>query len=142
MKITQVLSSQQGSYEWGKRDCLITTEEICFAQGIVVNYFSWHFYSEREAIMIARKEYGSMFQAHMEILGEAGMEFFDEIQTPGNICLLEGRIESSQLGIKMNRKNLTMLGFVTESYEVWSWFKAGLFPLSKYDVKGVMGCPR
>ena len=141
--ISRVISDCQGLYEWGKRDCLLTASAVIRAQGQrPPDYKSWHAMDESQAILLAIQQYDSMIKAHSEVFLNSGLKMTHSPKQPGDICLLEGVLKNNQLGIFMDVKAVTRLGFVTESYEVWTWFKPGLYPLHEYTLKGIARCQR
>ena len=144
-RINDVLSAQIGEYKWGERDCLKTASMIIQAQGYVPpDYSTWYQYTELQAIAQAKKTYGSMYEAHKELFQKAGLIFYECIpcfMVPGDIILLHGKLESNQLGITIDTKDITRLGFLSESYEVWSWFEMGLKPLSYFECRALIRCP-
>lgn len=141
--ITRILSSQQGSYKWRVRDCLTTaTSIISGTRSLSLDYSKWHQMEEKDAILLAQKTFGSLYEAHRSVFGEIGLYISENsvIRSPGDICLLEGDLSNLRLGISLNVKNITRLGFVSDNYEIWTWFQSGLFPLHRYSIRGIVKC--
>lgn len=140
-EITQIISSQQGTYEWRVRDCLITAAAVIKAQGLQPpDYSSWHALEEIEAMRLAQEVHNSLFEAHCFTFDLVGLVVQDLVRKPGDICLLEGHLSNRRLGMSMDVKNITRLGFVVDNYEIWTWFQSGLFPLHDYSIRGIVRC--
>ena len=138
--ISQVLSSQQGPYKWGVRDCLLTAQAVIQSQGLIPpDYSRFHQMEESVAIRSTQKIFGSMLNAHTMLFQHAGLKLVHNHRV-GDILLLEGNISSNSLEATINVGQITRLGFVTNNYEIWTWFDFGLYPVHKYDVKGIFSC--
>ena len=143
-RINDILSAQVGEYKWGVNDCLHTAYMIIENQGYTPpDYSHWYKFSEQEAIIRAKNKYGSLLEAHLLLFRKAGLLVYETSSTitPGDIILLGGQLVCDQLGVSKDVKDLTMLGFVSESYEVLTWFEVGLRPLSNYEYQGLIRCP-
>ena len=130
--ITDVISANQGEYLWGVRDCLITAQNVLNSQNKrFPDYSDWHALPEQRAIVKARQQYGSVSEAHSNLFRKEGLHIIagDNIR-PGDIVIMIGDIRCERLNLHWNTHDkCELLGFVTETYEVWTWFLHGLMPV-------------
>ncbi len=150
-----ILSTEQGPYEWGIRDCLTTARAIIDGVG-GRRYASrygraigrWHRMSETRAMARIRKEFGGVGSAHAEGFGARprwyGVDVLpgDTPREPGDIVQLGGHVSvMGQAWDTATRGDL--IGFVVDGCEVWHWSLTGLAMVDDgYEIRRLFRCRR
>lgn len=145
-RISDILSAQQGRYEWRKRDCLATAHALIeglLGKGRGPDYSEWHGLSEGRAIVTAINRYGSYGAGHVAVFGALdGMEVLegDMPLEPGDIVWLAGEVEAGGEHWDLERAG-GVLGFVGDSHEIFVFARPGLTPArGDYQVERIFRC--
>ena len=138
--VCEIITAEQGPYEWGVRDCLTTAVALVTRATDVPQYRNWiaglHQKSEKRAWGRAVKR-GGPFKWHLENLqghgrvveefGSGSLVFFQSLVRTRNGCALEAK------------RGQELMGFVDDGFDVWHWTPHGLSPVSNSpDVRGVI----
>ena len=140
--ITDVITRQQGFYEWGVRDCLTTVQAVCEASfRPTPDYKEWHALSELKAIARAIDRYGSLRDAHLAVFQDAGLRIFPRTNgmafAPGDILILcDGVYDRRDVFVAFG-KNMAHLGFVAENHEVWTWYDRSMGTVRSATIGGM-----
>lgn len=144
--VSDILSAQQGPYQWGTRDCLTTAQALIEGQlgpGRGPDYSDWHAMSEGRAIVVAAKRYGSYGAAHVAVFGALdGMDMLpgEAPLEPGDIVWLTGEVDAAGEQWDLERVG-GVLGFVGESHEVFVFARPGLTPAAgAFCVERIFRC--
>jgi len=148
---TRILSEQQGRYQWGERDCLSTAALLVRdATGKRLPIKGWQRTSEARAVVKAVQQYGSVEAGHAAVLEKVGYipllaehEAFKqaiknygkgedtlarlrapEIQ-PGDILTIATPVVFDEGPADVDH-GVATLGFVADTYEVYTWAPNGL----------------
>ena len=153
--VSDILSAQQGAYEWRTRDCLTTTRALIeglagrrHAHRYGREIGTWHRLPEARAIASIREEFGGVGSAHAAGFGRHPAWFGVDVlpgdtpRQPGDIVQLAGAV--IVMGNNWDTDKLgDLIGFVTNSCEIWHWAASGLAPASgDYRIERVFRCRR
>ena len=139
--VTEILDSEAGPYEWGERDCLTTAGALVAGlsgEKFRPDYSKWHALPELEAMAKAKREFGSVAEAHA-----SGFINYDNIVIidasndqslikPGDIIQLRGTVMGWG-GTFNTAKTGDLLGFIDASYTILHWYSLGLRPVDGYQ---------
>ena len=143
MRVVDIITEEQGRYEWGVRDCLTTAARIVEARtGRPPAIKSWRSAREATAIRRALRAHGSTAAAHTAVLGGLGFRRMGRGADlePGDILTLEPPVMFME-GPAWPLNDCHLLGFVAETYEVYTWTTRGLRPCGP-NIAEVHRCPR
>ena len=147
ISVNQVLSSCQGSYEWGKRDCLTVAAaliEFFLGEGAAPDYGIFHSVPEKDAYRFALKAWGSSREAHRALFsarrGVSVLSGGENATRPGDIVIMGGIIDVHGAKWDTEKKGV-LLGYVTDEYDVMHWYSYGLRRTTgEYKILEVVRC--
>lgn len=146
--INEILESQQGRYEWGKRDCFTTSRaliEYQLARRSGMLYPKWALSKESEARRYAEHVKGGVHKVYHSVLMKVkGVKCFKKKVSleAGDIVCLAGR-PSVGPHVWDTKLRGCILGFVDESITIRAWTPVGLDIVSgDYAIREVYRCRR
>ena len=129
--VSQILSDEQGEYEWRKRDCITTALSLYinlstqFRMVVVEKSIEYHKMSEKDAWIRLLKN-GGPLKYYAELFGDTA-ETVDTF-APGNLVFYDQPIRICGYDFKSS-KGREAMGFVDESYQKLHWTPMGLKPI-------------
>ena len=129
---SHVLSECQGTFEWGRHDCLSTIEALArqYQDDYKPIYSQWLALTEPQSWRVALKQYGSLLEGHRQHLVGAGLvETTPPIQ-PGDLVVASSKtlmVDGSEWD---GRKGRDLILFVDDSCLYWYWGVDGLSPVT------------
>ena len=130
-RFTDIISDQQGRYQWGVRDCLTTASAFVEeSSGKPLNLNAWRLQTEARAVAKAKRIYaGAVETGHRNVLKQYGYRPLGSETPirPGDILSLAAPVEFPE-GIAHVDHGVATLGFVADTYEIYTWSQHGLRP--------------
>lgn len=135
-KISETISLFQGSYEWGRRDCLVVATaliEMSLGPNTAPDCSAWHRMPEAKAFVEAKRKHGGVGQAYAAALAkvpgikrytisEASIEPGDIVQLGGVVKVMGGEFDTEKRG--------HVIAVVDDSYDLLYFTPMGLRPIS------------
>lgn len=130
MSVSQILTSEQGRYEWTVRDCLTTARAVVVAKvgaeradRYVGGISMYHAMPELDAWKLSMKHGGPA--AHHSVGLEKIAETVDE-PMPGDLVFFTSPVETRNLCRLDAGPGRELLGFVDDAYDMLHWTPSGL----------------